>query len=204
MVTVELKPGGAEVPVTEDNKKEYVNCVVEYRISRRVKEQFEAFMSGFSELIPQDLINVFDERELELLIGGMSEIDVCVLSSFDQQLNPDLYFVAMTGPNSLIIVDMRSTTMWYSGSGSACVAGRQSASLASCSLPRVPRVSRSTDSRTCRALMDLVDSRSRSLEILASYRRVTPVSIVSTYLHTRTTPPWNRSLRSQSSKHFLV
>ncbi|KAF7796526.1 hypothetical protein EIP86_007706 [Pleurotus ostreatoroseus] len=76
MVTVELKAGGADVPVTEDNKKEYVNCVVEYRISRRVKEQFEAFMSGFSELIPQDLINVFDERELELLIGGMSEIDV--------------------------------------------------------------------------------------------------------------------------------
>lgn len=37
-------------------------------------------MSGFSELIPQDLINVFDERELELLIGGMSEIDVYVLS----------------------------------------------------------------------------------------------------------------------------
>ena len=76
MVTVELKPGGADVPVTEENKKEYVNCVVEYRISRRVKEQFEAFMSGFSELIPQDLINVFDERELELHIGGMSEIDV--------------------------------------------------------------------------------------------------------------------------------
>ncbi|KIP12373.1 hypothetical protein PHLGIDRAFT_98357 [Phlebiopsis gigantea 11061_1 CR5-6] len=76
LVTVELKPGGADVPVTEDNKKEYVGCVVEYRISRRVKEQFEAFMSGFSELIPQDLVNVFDERELELLIGGMSEIDV--------------------------------------------------------------------------------------------------------------------------------
>ena len=76
LVTVELKPGGADVPVTEENKKEYVGCVVEYRISRRVKEQFEAFMSGFSELIPQDLINVFDERELELLIGGMSEIDV--------------------------------------------------------------------------------------------------------------------------------
>ncbi|PCH38485.1 HECT-domain-containing protein [Wolfiporia cocos MD-104 SS10] len=82
MVTVELKPGGADVPVTEENKKEYVNCVVEYRISRRVKDQFEAFMSGFSELIPQDLINVFDERELELLIGGMSEIDVDDWSKF--------------------------------------------------------------------------------------------------------------------------
>ena len=76
MVTVELKPDGESIPVTEENKKDYVNCVVEYRISRRVKEQFDAFMSGFSELIPQDLINVFDERELELLIGGMSEIDV--------------------------------------------------------------------------------------------------------------------------------
>lgn len=80
MVTVELKPGGGDIEVTEDNKKDYVNCVVEYRISKRVKEQFDAFMSGFSELIPQDLINVFDERELELLIGGMSEIDVYVLS----------------------------------------------------------------------------------------------------------------------------
>ncbi|KAF9466383.1 HECT-domain-containing protein [Collybia nuda] len=76
MVTIELKPGGADVPVTEENKKEYVEHVVDYRISKRVKEQFEAFMSGFSELIPQDLITVFDERELELLIGGMSEIDV--------------------------------------------------------------------------------------------------------------------------------
>ncbi|KAJ7063095.1 hypothetical protein C8F01DRAFT_1131502 [Mycena amicta] len=76
MVTIELKPGGGDVPVTQDNKKDYVEAVVDYRISKRVKEQFEAFMSGFSELIPQDLINVFDERELELLIGGMSEIDV--------------------------------------------------------------------------------------------------------------------------------
>jgi E3 ubiquitin-protein ligase NEDD4 len=79
MVTVELKPGGEEVPVTEENKKEYVELVVEYRIMRRVKEQFDAFMSGFSELIPLELVTVFDERELELLIGGMSEIDVCVL-----------------------------------------------------------------------------------------------------------------------------
>ena len=78
MVTVELKPGGADIPVTEENKKEYVDLVVEYRISKRVKEQFDAFMDGLLELIPRDLVNVFDERELELLIGGMSEIDVYV------------------------------------------------------------------------------------------------------------------------------
>jgi E3 ubiquitin-protein ligase NEDD4 len=41
-----------------------------------VKEQFDSFMFGFNELIPQELIATFDERELELLIGGISEIDV--------------------------------------------------------------------------------------------------------------------------------
>ncbi|KAG6916449.1 hypothetical protein DXG01_006777 [Tephrocybe rancida] len=76
MVTIELKTGGEEIPVTEENKKEYVDAVVAYRISKRVKEQFDAFMEGLLELIPSDLIGVFDERELELLIGGMSEIDI--------------------------------------------------------------------------------------------------------------------------------
>jgi len=33
-------------------------------------------MSGFNELIPQELINVFDEKELELLISGIPEIDI--------------------------------------------------------------------------------------------------------------------------------
>jgi E3 ubiquitin-protein ligase NEDD4 len=33
-------------------------------------------LSGFNELIPTDLVNVFDERELELLIGGIADIDV--------------------------------------------------------------------------------------------------------------------------------
>jgi E3 ubiquitin-protein ligase NEDD4 len=76
LVTIELKPGGEDIPVTEENKKEYVEAVVAYRISKRVKDQFDSFTEGLLELIPRDLINVFDERELELLIGGMSEIDM--------------------------------------------------------------------------------------------------------------------------------
>lgn len=50
--------------------------MTEWRIQKRVDEQFTAFITGFHELIPADLINVFDERELELLIGGISDIDV--------------------------------------------------------------------------------------------------------------------------------
>lgn len=72
---VELKPGGAAISVTEANKKDYVDAVVEYRIKTRVEDQFNAFMDGFKELIPLDLITVFDERELEFLVGGVPEID---------------------------------------------------------------------------------------------------------------------------------
>jgi E3 ubiquitin-protein ligase NEDD4 len=52
------------------------SLITEWRIQKRVEEQFQAFVSGFHELIPQDLVNVFDERELELLIGGIADIDV--------------------------------------------------------------------------------------------------------------------------------
>ncbi|KAJ2577019.1 hypothetical protein GGH19_001662, partial [Coemansia sp. RSA 1807] len=75
-VEVELKPGGKDLDVTEENKKEFVQLSVQYRVCDRIKEQFEAFQAGFHELIPEDLIQVFDERELELLIGGLAEIDI--------------------------------------------------------------------------------------------------------------------------------
>ena len=79
IIEMELKPGGANIAVTEENKKEYVEAVVEYRTKTRIKEQAAALLEGFRELIPSELIDVFDERELELLIGGMSEIDTYVL-----------------------------------------------------------------------------------------------------------------------------
>ncbi|KAF4995018.1 hypothetical protein FGRMN_5406 [Fusarium graminum] len=76
MTTEDLIPDGRNIDVTNENKKEYVDLMVKWRIEKRIAEQFQAFKEGFQELIPQDLINVFDERELELLIGGIAEIDV--------------------------------------------------------------------------------------------------------------------------------
>lgn len=58
------------------SKADICRLVTEWKIVKRVEEQFNAFMSGFNELIPADLVNVFDERELELLIGGIADIDV--------------------------------------------------------------------------------------------------------------------------------
>ncbi|CAI2172982.1 11836_t:CDS:10 [Funneliformis geosporum] len=77
VVTVDLIPNGRELPVTEDNKKDYIEYVeLSLYFIHLSGQQFKAFMEGFNQLIPQDLIAVFDERELELLIGGIAEIDV--------------------------------------------------------------------------------------------------------------------------------
>ncbi|KAH6566380.1 hypothetical protein BASA60_009515 [Batrachochytrium salamandrivorans] len=76
IVTVELKPDGRNITVTDENKAEYIQLITEWRIGKRVEEQHKAFSEGFHELIPRDLVNVFDERELELLIGGIADIDV--------------------------------------------------------------------------------------------------------------------------------
>ncbi|KAK7423120.1 NEDD4 E3 ubiquitin-protein ligase [Neonectria punicea] len=76
LTTEDLIPDGRNIDVTNENKKEYVDLMVKWRIEKRIAEQFQAFKEGFQELIPHELINVFDERELELLIGGIAEIDV--------------------------------------------------------------------------------------------------------------------------------
>ena len=41
-----------------------------------IEQQFLALQKGFNELIPQHLLKPFDERELELVIGGLGTIDL--------------------------------------------------------------------------------------------------------------------------------
>ncbi|KAM7297048.1 E3 ubiquitin-protein ligase SMURF2 [Ixodes scapularis] len=72
----ELKPNGRELPVTDDNKKEYVRLFVNYRFMRGIEQQFLALQKGFSELVQPHLLKAFDEKELELVIGGLGKIDL--------------------------------------------------------------------------------------------------------------------------------
>ncbi|KAI5752762.1 hypothetical protein M8J77_020098 [Diaphorina citri] len=72
----ELKPDGASIPLTEENKDEYIRLVIEWRFVSRVEEQMKAFLEGFNALVPLNLIKIFDEHELELLMCGIQHIDV--------------------------------------------------------------------------------------------------------------------------------
>ncbi|XP_060754461.1 E3 ubiquitin-protein ligase HECW2 isoform X4 [Neoarius graeffei] len=72
----ELKPGGANIPVSEKNKKEYIERMVKWRIERGVVQQTESLVRGFYEVVDARLVSVFDARELELVIAGTAEIDL--------------------------------------------------------------------------------------------------------------------------------
>lgn len=46
LVVHELKPSGATIPVTEENKREYVKLYVNYRFMRGIEQQFLALQKG--------------------------------------------------------------------------------------------------------------------------------------------------------------
>ncbi|XP_055611828.1 E3 ubiquitin-protein ligase Nedd-4 isoform X2 [Uranotaenia lowii] len=72
----DLKPDGASIEVTNENKDEYIRLVIEWRFAARVKSQMQAFLDGFGSLVPLHLLKIFDENELELLMCGIQSIDV--------------------------------------------------------------------------------------------------------------------------------
>ncbi|KAM0556810.1 hypothetical protein ACHAPJ_005870 [Fusarium lateritium] len=73
---VDLIPNGREITVTEENKHDYVRLVVEHKLLSSVKEQMAHFLQGFHDIIPAELISIFNEQELELLISGLPDIDI--------------------------------------------------------------------------------------------------------------------------------
>ena len=74
--TIELIPNGGEVPVTDDNKEEYLNLLLRYRMFDRVQHQIAALVKGLYDVLPRNLLATFDYQELELLLCGVPNIDV--------------------------------------------------------------------------------------------------------------------------------
>ncbi|CAH3147874.1 unnamed protein product [Porites lobata] len=89
---VELKPGGAQIPVTESNKKEYLDLLAQYRLSSSVKQEIEAFAKGLNEMVPDSLLSVFDEYELELLMCGTGNISVSDFRQNHSVINSGMSF----------------------------------------------------------------------------------------------------------------
>uniref|UniRef100_A0A672R5S7 E3 ubiquitin-protein ligase n=1 Tax=Sinocyclocheilus grahami TaxID=75366 RepID=A0A672R5S7_SINGR len=76
VTTHQLKNDGENELVTRDNKEEYISLLTDWRFTRGVEEQTKAFLDGFNEVVPLEWLRYFDEKELELMLCGMQEIDL--------------------------------------------------------------------------------------------------------------------------------
>ncbi|KAK6617229.1 hypothetical protein RUM44_005560 [Polyplax serrata] len=73
----ELKPGGKSIPVTSANRIEYIHLMADYKLNKQIRTQCIAFKQGLTNVIPLEWIQMFNNKELQVLISG-AEIPVDV------------------------------------------------------------------------------------------------------------------------------
>eukprot|EP00668_Euglena_longa_P015563 GGOE01019661.1.p1 GENE.GGOE01019661.1~~GGOE01019661.1.p1 ORF type:complete len:750 (-),score=242.83 GGOE01019661.1:27-2246(-) len=74
-VLIPLKANGANIPLTKDNREEYVQLHAAYILEDSIRKQFNAFNSGFQDVCGVELLKIFRPEELELLICGSPVLD---------------------------------------------------------------------------------------------------------------------------------
>lgn len=75
-ITTELMPHGFDMAVTQSNKMKFIKRVFEMKIQEEINQELDAFLKGFYLIIPHQWIELFTASELQLLIGGVPDIDV--------------------------------------------------------------------------------------------------------------------------------
>ena len=75
------KAGGRNMDVTNENKHEYVEGMIDFSMSGKFKHQLDAFLKGFYEIVPRSEVSCFSVAELKLLMNGREEIVVSTLAA---------------------------------------------------------------------------------------------------------------------------
>lgn len=73
---IELIKDGANTKVTHENKKEYVDHVVNFYLYKDVNKEIKEFLKGFYQVIPHNLMAVFDADELDFIVCGTPDINL--------------------------------------------------------------------------------------------------------------------------------
>ena len=76
-----LKENGENIPVTNENREEYVRLYVDWWLNRGISAIFEEFKGGFLKVCGGEVIKMFKPEELELLICGNPVLDFKALES---------------------------------------------------------------------------------------------------------------------------
>ncbi|KAF1336321.1 Hect ubiquitin ligase, partial [Globisporangium splendens] len=76
LVVVDLIPDGRNIAVTDTNKELYLQRKFEHLLFESVPAQLYAFLKGICEVIPMEVLAVFDPEELDSVLCGSDEINV--------------------------------------------------------------------------------------------------------------------------------
>ncbi|XP_076131523.1 ubiquitin-protein ligase E3A [Alosa pseudoharengus] len=75
-VTHDLRENGEDIPVTNDNRKEFVSQYADYILNKSMEVQFKAFRRGFHMVTNESPLKyLFRPDEIELLICGSRNLD---------------------------------------------------------------------------------------------------------------------------------
>ncbi|XP_035982130.1 probable E3 ubiquitin-protein ligase HECTD2 isoform X3 [Fundulus heteroclitus] len=79
-----LKPGGDKIPVTKQNRKEYVQLYIDFLLNKSIYKQFAAFYHGFHSVCASDALMLLRPEEVEMLVCGSPELDMTALQKAAQ------------------------------------------------------------------------------------------------------------------------
>ena len=84
-VTRELRPGGASISVTNENRLFYISYIARHRLSIQPHQQTSAFLRGLGTIVSPSWLSMFNQSEVQTLVGGStSEVSISDLRANTQ------------------------------------------------------------------------------------------------------------------------
>lgn len=70
---IELVENGQNIPITRENRNQYVSAYLDYVFNRSIRSQFECFKKGFLRVCGGEVLNLFRPEELmEMVVGNQN------------------------------------------------------------------------------------------------------------------------------------
>ncbi|MBN3302772.1 HECD2 ligase, partial [Amia calva] len=79
-----LKPGGDRIPVTNHNRKEYVQLYIDFLLNKSIYKQFAEFYYGFHSVCASNALMLLRPEEVEILVCGSPDLDLNALQRVTQ------------------------------------------------------------------------------------------------------------------------
>ena len=96
LITCELVPNGENIPLTKQNRNDYVACFVDYYLNRSILHAMNALEEGFREVCVDTALHLFRFDEFETLVCGQAYPDMVALeacTSYDGGYQSETYVI---------------------------------------------------------------------------------------------------------------